>query len=273
MRDASAAGMLTVVLATAGMSACSGSVNVNGTGGGTTTTTGTGGDAGVYDAPGDGMISDAVPAPLVCSTVDTGQGIVPTAQLAGNQLTLTFAYNPYPEGALGWMGTPSIVAEQGLGTVTGVSVQGTQLVATITLTAGAAGGNVFFKGDLQGFGGPPSYGQVDCPVTRTFTVVLGDAGQPMVSELGPGLPVDQRPRLVLTLVGSEGVRADVRAVGVPEGAVVELETTGGVARREGEHIEWALPPEPGLYQLEVVVRRGSAIATSALALEVKEVAG
>jgi hypothetical protein len=277
MRDASAARMLTVVLATAGLSACSGTVNVHGSGGsgGSTTTTGTAGDAGVYDAPGDGLVSDAVPEPLVCSTVDAGQGIAPAAELMGSTLTLTLDWSPYPQGALGWNGVPSVVAEQALGTVAGVSVQGLKLIVTIALTAPTAGGDVTLTGDLRGFGGPPSYGQVDCMVSRIFKVVLVDGGPPMVSELSPGLgppglPVDQRPRLSLRLVGAEGVRADIRAEGVPEGALVELETTGGVAHREGERIDWALPPEPGLYQIEVVVRRGSAIATSALALEVKE---
>jgi hypothetical protein len=66
MRDATTARMLTVVLATAGLSACTGSVNANGTGGHSTTTT----DGGTYDAPGDGLVADAVPQPLVCSTVD-----------------------------------------------------------------------------------------------------------------------------------------------------------------------------------------------------------
>jgi len=275
MREANAAGILTVVLATAGLSACSGSIET-GAGGHTTGTGGTGGDAGVYDAPGDGIVSDAVPAPLVCSDVKDGQMIGPSAALSGTTLTVDLPFTTFIEGAIGWHGTPSLMASQGLGTVDNVLVQGTTLTVTITTFAGSDGGQLFLSGDVDGWGPPPDYGQVACPVSRVFDVIIGDAGQPMISELthapapAPGLPVDQRPRLTLTLLGSDGLTAKVRAAGVPEGATVELETTGGVALREGALVDWSLPPEPGLYQLELVVRRGSAIATSALAVEVKD---
>jgi hypothetical protein len=279
MREAHAARILTVVLATAGLSACSGSVDTTSTGGagGSTGTGGStgGGDAGVYDAPGDGIISDAVPPPLECSVVKDGQMIGPTATVNGGTLSIQLVFKDYVEGAQGWNGTPGVTAAPELGTVASVTVQGTTLNVDVTLAPGAASGVVTLTGNLDGWGPPPSYGTVTCPVQRVFKVDLGDGGPPMIAERAPAprLPLEQRPRLALTLVRTEGLRAEVRAVGVPEGASVELETTGGVAHNQGGLVDWALPAEPGLYQLEVVVRRGGSIATSALALEVKDAAG
>ena len=275
MREATAARILTVVLATAGLSACSGNVDTAGSGGaGTGRSHVGGGDAGVYDAPGDGLVSDAVPSPLECSVVAGGQMIGPTATISGSTLTVELAFKDYIEGANGWSGTPTITAAPELGTVDDVSVQGTTLVVTITVAAGSAGGPLTLSGDLSGWGPPPDYGQINCPVARVFAVALGDAGEPMISlrSPAPSLPVEQRPHLALTLVGARGLDAEVRADGVPEGASVEIEATGGVAQHDGSLVRWALPPEPGLYQLELVVRNGSAIATSALALEVKDTA-
>lgn len=276
MKETHAARLLTVVLATAGLSACSGSVDTLGAGGTTAGSTssgggGAGGDAGVYDAPGDGLISDAVPPPLECSVVKEGQMIGPSATLDAGTLTIDLGFKDYVEGAIAWSATPSISVAPELGALGAVTVQGTSLTLTVTLTPGATKGTVTLTGDLAGFGPPPGYAQITCPVTRVFNVDLGGAS-PQIAEAAPlvPLPIDQRPRFALALVGADGLRARVHAAGVPEGAAVEIDATGGEARREGAFVDWVLPAEPGLYQLEVVVRRGRSIATSALAVEVKE---
>ena len=289
MRDGKTARVLSIVLATAGLSACGGKAEVSnvgqgGSGGGsvvkdagagggsTTTTTTTTTTEPYYDAAGDGMVADAVPAPLVCTEVDHGQMMKAEGSVVGDVLTVTFSFDHYVEGSQGWDGKPTIYASQGLGMVTGVEVQGETLVVTVKSFVGSDGGQLFFDGKLAGFGGPPSYGTIDCAVSRVFEVKFVVGGAPTIAEntAAPALPLEQRPKLALTLVGADGLDARVRAAGVLEGSDVELDTTGGAVTREGDFLRWRLPAEPGLYQLEVVMRRGGAIATSALAVEVRD---
>lgn len=284
MRDRTAR-VLTVVLATAGLSACGGRAEVNqgaggagtakdggagGSGGATTTTSTT--TPSYYDAAGDGMVADAVPSPLQCDTVADGQMMQAEGSFVGDVLTITFSFKTYIEGSQGWKGTPTFGASQGLGTVTDVQVQGDNLVVTVQSFPGFQQGQLFFDGELDGWGPPPTYGTVACPVKRVFQVTAADGGPPQIAELAPRAPqpLEQRPKLALTLLGAEGLTARVRAAGLLEGADVTLDTTGGAVSRDGNFLRWRLPAEPGLYQLEVVVRRGGAIATSALAVEVRD---
>lgn len=284
----------TVVLATAGLLACGGKAARpgdqsadGGDGGDTGGASGQGGSGGAGGTGGSavggsggsaggggtgagptggsgGWEGDPVCGPYYhCDS--EGSSIKPEAALDGSTLTIRLRTFLYYES---WEQPIEVEVEPALGTLVSSEVQGDDIVILVELAPGATGGDIVFDGVRKD---ECSYGSGEvCDVHRTFHVDLADGGQPAISRrLEPERALELRPRVKLALVETGDAWARVRALGAVGGATVRFEAAQGTLDAEGAEARWSLPGRPGLYQLEVVVQKGGAIATDAVIVEVR----
>ena len=107
-----------------------------------------------------------------------------------------------------------------------------------------------------------------CNFQRTFTVKI-NSGQVTVTQRVRKFPLEPSRDVRIELVERDGLRVQLRAAGSGEGTP-EWRVTGGALERLGRlDVVWALPPEPGYYQIELSLDRGTrGVGFDALALEV-----
>lgn len=108
-----------------------------------------------------------------------------------------------------------------------------------------------------------------CNFQRTFTARVLSNGELDISRRETRLPLDVPRDVHIELVDRDGLRVNLRAAVAGEGTP-EWRATAGKLERVGRlDVTWELPPDPGFYQIELSVDRGTrGIGFDALALEV-----
>ena len=220
-----------VVLATAGLSACTGS-------------------------GGDIVSVDPVPPPLQCNTVDEGETLTATATVAGTELRVSIR-----NGAQANWGTVEVVSVTG-GSARPVTAA-EPLVVVIDLTSASVTSGAFtLNGTMRGFQGS------QCSVSRRFTFAIGPSG---VTVAQADLPLPARQQARIELVSRDGRDVELQAATAYRGdqTVAWTVSAGDVLAREGARLRWRLPGDPGLYQAEQVIDYGTrGLSFDTLVLEV-----
>jgi hypothetical protein len=200
---------------------------------------------------------DPPPPPLECNTVDEGESLTATATVAGTALQVSIRN-----------GSPSSWSAVAVTAVVGGTARpvtpAEPLVVVIDLTDDRVSeGSFRLTGELRGSTGNR------CAVSRTFTFRLQAGGVVVAS--AKELPLAARQQARITLVGRDGREVQLEATTPFRGAAALAWTvTGGeVVSRKGARLHWRLPPEPGLYQAELVIDYGpSGLSFDTLVLEV-----
>jgi hypothetical protein len=207
----------------------------------------------------DGGAVDPPPPPLECSTVDMGQALSATAQLAGATTVTIDIQAPAP-----WR-SAEVTALEGA-SLTSLTL-GFPLRMVLEIDDAATTRLTFtLEGSLSDLRGG------SCPSRRSFTVSLdGGGGVTIASIDGDRLPLAARQQARIVLVERDGDEVELEASTPFRGArAIQWAVTGGaVVRREGERLRWRLPAEAGFYQAELVVDYGdSGLSVDTLAFEV-----
>ncbi len=207
---------------------------------------------------------DPAPTPFQCDSGEPGASLTATGFVSGSTLTIVVTTG----NSVTWKGTPTVTSAMGA-TLDGVIVSSDQTQATITLQLASpttTTGTVTVQGTVSEFGS-------DCPVTRTFmfTRGAGDGGSVTVAELDDTLPLERRDPATIVVLARRGRDVDVTAKGATGTSRIEWTPSAGMLTAHADgRVTWRLPPEPGLYQLELLVDHGrQGLAIDTLTLEVQ----
>lgn len=212
--------------------------------------------AGLTTCDGIGAV-DPAPEPLVCDDVSKGQALSATGTYDGTTLSITLNYSDF----YGWDAAPTVAALSGM---TIDSVDSTELYAiqiTATFDAGATTGQFEVSGKT-------SDGETTCDVVRVFTVTVDGTAVEITRR--EDLPLAPRRHASIEMLRRDGLEVDLRASGAAAGErVAWTPTAGAVEVSETGHARWRLPPEPGVYQVEMLIDRGDeGFSLDTLAIEV-----
>ena len=231
-------GKLAVALASSGLTGC--------------------GDGGSSEVTGIGGV-DPPPPPLECDTVDEGQRLTVRAALEADTLTVTIYQS---DG--GW--TRVAVTDVVGASLVGMTLESLDIVLDFRLDSPPpTSGSFRLEGSLVGTG------SVLCDVTRSFTFTIDGQNVEIALVPTPWLPLAARHRAEIAVVAQRGLSLELEArtrYKLPRRA--EWSATGGTIREgPGSRAYWELPPEPGFYQVEVIVDYGAdGLAMDWLNLEV-----
>lgn len=232
-------GKLTVALASSGLTGCA-----------------DGSSPGVVGVGG----VDPPPPPLECDTVDEGQRLGVKTVLDADTLTVTVTSALHDE----W--TRAAVTDVVGASLVGLTLESRHIVLDFQLDSPPpTSGSFMLEGRLLG------RGDVLCDVTRSFTFSIEGQNVTIALVPEPWLPLAARYRAEIMVVEQRGLTIELEArtrYKLPHGA--EWTVTGGTIRTStGSRASWELPPEPGLYQVEVVMDYGrDGLAVDWLPLEV-----
>jgi hypothetical protein len=211
--------------------------------------------------------ADPEPKPLDCNAWADGPWNV-FASFDGPVLVIALGYYA---GLGAWTDLKADVAPE-LGTLESIKTDPccpihANIYIRVNLADATTGGDITVDGVIHGQ--DQCHKTAACPAHRVLHIAVQDGGAVQVSMTAP--PRLRQGRVALVLERAEGAEAVVRATGVPAGANIEFSSTAGELRANGDAAQWSVPPQPGLYQCEVVVQHQGAIATDALVVEVKAV--
>jgi len=191
--------------------------------------------------------------------------LAPYVSIDDTTLTISLEVESWPY-QWSWGNTPSVQVSPTLGALADVKHTGQGVTITITLAAEPTDGTVTLSGVALGV----CYSE-SCPVDRVFDVTFPDGGAPEIAlgPTAPSLPLQHLPKVGLALVEARGTEARFAVTSASPAAELQFDVSAGAVCREGDQALWTLPEQPGLYQIEVVVRDGTAVATDALVVEVR----
>ena len=220
--------------------------------------------AGLSTCNNNGAV-DPAPPPLTCdANTQAGGTMSATGSLSGSDLTITLSHSSNAS----WQGTPQV--DQVTGATLGGVTQGTGGTLTVTLTLASpttTSVSFRFNGTLQG------YGSGTCAVTRTFQVTI--SGTNVTVAAIDRLPLGESQRLTIDLLRQHGGEVELAARGATMSATLEWSVTGGsLTALPAGGVRWALPREPGIYQIELAADHGRlGVSFDTLTLEVSGRAG
>lgn len=214
--------------------------------------------AGLTTCDGIGAV-DPAPPPLQCDDVSKGQDVSATGTWDGQVLTVTLQTTN--DWGYGWSDAPTVSAVSGLA-INDVDASDLYSVQVeMTFDAGATTGQFEVKGKFAG-------GDVTCDVTRVFTVTLN--GNDVEIALRDEIPLAPRRHASIEMLRRDGLDVELRVKGAaPEERVAWTPTAGAVEVGPDGVARWRLPPEPGVYQVEMLIDAGDeGFTLDTLALEV-----
>lgn len=213
---------------------------------------------------------DPAPSPLVCRDGGNDE-FGANGTVSGSMLTLRV------NAQESWKGTPSLSNVVGA-TVVSIAILPNSNVGQVTIILDVSGGDAGDAGGPSTSGsftlkGEITDGNVTCAVSHDFKWSISN-GNVQIAALDDPLPLRRRDPASIEMMGrvdlpSGGGEVQLRATGAgPKDSVTWTATDGSLAQDEGT-VRWTLPSEPGLYQIEVLVDRGSdGVALDTLVMEV-----
>ncbi|MFQ5678751.1 MAG: hypothetical protein ACE5HP_04765, partial [Gemmatimonadota bacterium] len=190
---------------------------------------------------------DPPPPPFSCDLVDEGETLRASATVEGTRLDVSVEQ----PGSSSWRSV-SVSDVQGA-TLVSLRVSGGKVDVVMELEAlGTSQGSFTFEGELH----VPS-ANLTCGVRRSFRFTISD-GTVEISLVSERLPLAAGDRAEILLVAREGRRVEVRGrtpYREPR-AFAWAVSAGRVLVSEGDRLVWEVPPEPGFYQVELVVDYG-----------------
>lgn len=208
---------------------------------------------------GGGVVDPPPPPPLTCKDVDHGQNFYASANVDSLALYVVLSGVSHTQESL-----DTVLVTDVLGATLNTSaVVSRNVQLSLTLDSLAVKEvKITLKGRWTLESGP-------CNFQRTFTCAIQPNGTVQVTQREQRLPFDVPRDVHIELVDRDGLRVNLRAAVAGEGTP-EWRATAGTLERNGRlSVIWELPPDPGLYQIELSVDRGiHGIGFDALALEV-----
>jgi hypothetical protein len=224
---------------------------------------------------------DPAPPPVDCKAIGGGQQLKASGTYDGNSVVVSITGTTFDviwktAQVTGFTGA-SAANVQVTGTNQSLSVP---VVVTLTINAGDGGtpqdggtgdgGVPMIAGTFDFAATVADYRGTTCDIKRTFSFQV-QQGAVLLAQRDALLPLGARQEAVIAVLERDGAELLLEARTPYLGSRrVDWTVTGGATRAEaGERLGWRLPPEPGLYQVELVVDYGDdGLSFDTLAFEV-----
>lgn len=211
---------------------------------------------------GGGVVDPAPPPPLVCKDANQGQNLAAHATV--DNLSLEVSLFNSGKHCCVHVDTVSVTNVVGatLDSLTVPAAYYARMQLALTLDSLSVTQVTFTLAGTWDLNSGP------CDFQRTFTVTI-DNGNVHVTQRERRLPLDVPRNVRIELVDRDGLRVNLRAALNGEGTPEWRVAAGKLERLGRLGVTWELPSEPGYYQIELSVDRGTrGIGFDALALEV-----
>jgi len=209
---------------------------------------------------------DPLPPPLECNTVSSGQSLAATAQQAADTVRVTVR-NVHPTAVWQVLRVGDVAGGTLLEVALPQADSRDSLSVTIKLASDTTSQAEFrVEAQLR-----DAAGGVLCHVARTFILTVTPGGIDVAVLNLDRLPLPSRQRAEIVLLGRDGRTVALEARTPYEGphAVSWTVSGGTVDAGDGARVQWTLPEEAGIYQVELVLDYGvDGLAVDTMMLEV-----